>query len=79
MRLVAVPADTDPYVVFCAKHLLDTGSRTAECFDCRNNVRQPSWDWFGFQQLPQIVIVSKTERSDAPLALELAKLKGLKR
>ena len=79
MRLVTMPADADPNVVFGAKNLLDPSCGAAECFDLPDNLRQPRRDRFGPLQLPQRVVVSETERSNSPLPFELSKLKGTER
>jgi hypothetical protein len=79
MRLVAVPANADTDVILRAKNLLNPGIGAAERFDLRDDLVQPGRDRLGPLQLPQGVIVSETERSDSPPALELSELKGLKR
>ena len=78
MRLVAVPADANPNVVFGTENPLDPGRMASECFDGPNNLRQrgrkvwpaPMW---------QVIVVAESERSNAPLAFEFAELEGLKR
>jgi hypothetical protein len=74
-----MPTDADPNVVFGAKNLPDPDPWAAEFLDRRDDLSQPGWDRFGALQLPQGVIVSKTERSDPPLAFKFAELKGLER
>jgi hypothetical protein len=79
MRLIAVPTDAHPNVVFGAKTLPDPGPWAAEFLDLRDDLFQPSWDRIGPLQLAQSVVVSKTERRHPPLALKLAKLERLER
>jgi hypothetical protein len=72
-----MPADAAPDVVFGAKDLSDSGSGATKHFDFRGDLIQPGWDRFGPLQLPQGVVIAKTERSDPPLPLELPELEGL--
>src|SRR5882757_6230847 len=77
MRLVAMPTDADPDVVFGTKNLLDSGFKAA--VDLRDSLCQPVGNRFGPPQLTRGVVVAETERGDSPIAFELAKLKGLER
>src|SRR3954451_15952804 len=79
MRLVAMPADPDAGVVLGAKYLPDFGRPTAERLDLFDDRSQPLRDRLGLLQPPQRVVVLKTERRHAPLALVLAELKRLQR
>jgi hypothetical protein len=78
--LVAVPADADPDVILRAENLLNPRFWAAERLDPSNDdLVQSSRDRLGALQLPRRGVVSETERSDPPLALELAELTGLER
>src|SRR5258708_2145305 len=75
MRLVAMPSDTDPGVVFSAKDLLYLYGRGAIGLDFPDHRRQPFRHFPGFLKPPLCVVVFEAERCDAPLALKRAELK----
>src|SRR5882757_2905527 len=79
MRLVAVPAYAHANVVFSAKHLAYSGCGSAKRFDLDSDIRKPRWNWVSRFQPTQRVIIPEPERSNSPLALERAELKGLQR
>src|SRR5258706_2857343 len=79
MRLVAMPADADPDIVFGAKHLPDPGRWPAKRLDLLADRIQPIRDRFGLLQSPQRVIIPDPERRPPPLAFILPKLKRLQR
>src|ERR1700676_4041929 len=75
MRLVAMPSDTDPGVVFGAKDLFYLHGRAAIGLDFLDQRRQPCRYLLSFLNPPFCVVVFEAERSDAPLALKRPELK----
>ena len=63
MRLVAVPADADPDIVFGAKDLVHTSRRqTAKCLDGAGDRCQPARNGIGFlNSALERVVVAETE------------------
>src|SRR5262245_44570378 len=79
MRLVLVPANSDAGFIFGKENLLDARGRATECFDPRDERRNPGGDLLGRAELSRRVVVPEAERRNPPLALVLTKLKRLKR
>src|ERR1700682_3189671 len=75
MRLVAMPSDSDPDVVFSAKDLSYLRGRAAVGFDSLDHRRQPFRHLLRFLKPPLRVGVFEAERCDPPLALIRAELK----
>src|SRR4051812_31489544 len=79
MRLVAMPTNASPDIIFSAQYLPNLRGSSAECFDLLHDLRQPRRDRLGNLQTPQRVVVPESERSYPPLAFELTKLERLER
>ena len=77
IRFVAVPADTNPNIMFGTENLLDAGCRASECLDGSNDFRQPGQNRFGPLQLAQVIVVAEAGRGNPPLAFEFAELERL--
>src|SRR6476620_2101515 len=75
MRLVTMPSDSDPDIVFGAKNLFYLHARAAIGFDFLDHWREPSRHLLGFLKPLLGVVVCVAERRDAPLALKRAELK----
>src|ERR1700730_2000728 len=75
MRLVAMPSDTQPAVVFLKRYFFYLHGRAAIGFAFLDQRRQPCRYLLSFLKPPLCVVVFEAERCDAPLALKRAELK----